>query len=60
MIRHLGPISGIAAFGGKFVATAGYDNQVILWDPRAAPRSAVPTTTTSPTRWPSAPTGAIW
>jgi WD40 repeat protein len=32
MIRHHGPISGIAAFGGALVATAGYDNQVILWD----------------------------
>jgi len=28
---HSGPIAGIAA-GGKFIATAGYDNQVILWD----------------------------
>jgi WD40 repeat protein len=32
VIRHHGPISGIAAFGGALVATAGYDNQVILWD----------------------------
>ncbi|MEW2287346.1 WD40 repeat domain-containing protein [Streptomyces sp. NPDC047841] len=32
MIRHHGPISGIAAFGGSLVATAGYDNQVVLWD----------------------------
>ncbi|MFJ3445415.1 WD40 repeat domain-containing protein [Streptomyces sp. NPDC086081] len=32
MIRHHGPISGVAAFGGAYVATAGYDNQVILWD----------------------------
>ncbi|MEV4441282.1 WD40 repeat domain-containing protein, partial [Streptomyces sp. NPDC049577] len=32
MIRHHGPISGIAAFGGSHVATAGYDNQLILWD----------------------------
>lgn len=31
MIRHRGPISGVSAFG-DFVATAGYDNQVILWD----------------------------
>ncbi|MGG1948172.1 WD40 repeat domain-containing protein [Trinickia sp. NRRL B-1857] len=32
MIAHRSPISGVAAFGGRFVATAGYDNQVILWD----------------------------
>ncbi|HEX3786589.1 MAG TPA: WD40 repeat domain-containing protein [Pseudonocardiaceae bacterium] len=32
MIEHTGPISGIAAYGDDFVATAGYDNQVILWD----------------------------
>jgi toxoflavin biosynthesis protein ToxC len=32
MIQHSGPISGVAAFGGRYVATAGYDNQVILWD----------------------------
>jgi WD40 repeat protein len=32
MIQHRGPISGISAFGDQFVATAGYDNQVILWD----------------------------
>lgn len=31
MIRHHGPISGIAASGGAYVATAGYDNQLILW-----------------------------
>ncbi|MCA9419914.1 MAG: WD40 repeat domain-containing protein [Nitrospira sp.] len=30
-MRHQGPISGIAT-NGEFVATAGYDNQVILWD----------------------------
>jgi WD40 repeat protein len=30
-MRHRGPIAGIAAHGG-FVATAGYDNRVILWD----------------------------
>jgi WD40 repeat protein len=34
MIEHTGPISGIAARGDRFVATAGYDNQVILWDQR--------------------------
>jgi toxoflavin biosynthesis protein ToxC len=32
MIAHISPISGIDAYGEKFVATAGYDNQVILWD----------------------------
>lgn len=32
MISHRGPISGVAAHAGNLVATAGYDNQVILWD----------------------------
>lgn len=32
MIRHNGPISGTAAHGGTYVATAGYDNQLILWN----------------------------
>lgn len=32
MISHKSPISGIAAYQDKYVATAGYDNQVILWD----------------------------
>ncbi|GHJ37047.1 WD40 repeat domain-containing protein [Streptomyces sp. TS71-3] len=32
MIRHYGPISGIATFNSELVATAGYDNQVILWN----------------------------
>jgi toxoflavin biosynthesis protein ToxC len=32
MIQHRSPISGIAVFEDRFVATAGYDNQVILWD----------------------------
>ncbi|MET7424308.1 WD40 repeat domain-containing protein [Dactylosporangium sp. NPDC005555] len=32
MIAHRGPISGIAAFGDTYVLTAGYDNQIILWD----------------------------
>ncbi|MER0448858.1 hypothetical protein ABR738_30615 [Streptomyces sp. Edi4] len=31
MIQHRGPISGVAAHKDTFVATAGYDNQVILW-----------------------------
>jgi WD40 repeat protein len=30
-MRHRAPIAGIAAHGG-FIATAGYDNRVILWD----------------------------
>ncbi|GAQ50520.1 WD40 repeat domain-containing protein [Streptomyces acidiscabies] len=34
MIQHRGPISGIAAWGDEYVATAGYDNQVICWDQR--------------------------
>jgi WD40 repeat protein len=32
VIEHASPISGIAAYRDKYVATAGYDNQVILWD----------------------------
>jgi WD40 repeat protein len=32
VISHKSPISGIAAYKDKYVATAGYDNQVILWD----------------------------
>nr|WP_042186608.1 WD40 repeat domain-containing protein [Kibdelosporangium sp. MJ126-NF4]CEL17404.1 High-affnity carbon uptake protein Hat/HatR [Kibdelosporangium sp. MJ126-NF4]CTQ91368.1 High-affnity carbon uptake protein Hat/HatR [Kibdelosporangium sp. MJ126-NF4] len=32
MIQHSGPISGIAAHSDRYVATAGYDNQVILWN----------------------------
>ncbi|PPS69364.1 MULTISPECIES: WD40 repeat domain-containing protein [Streptomyces] len=32
MIRHQGPISGVATHEGRYVATAGYDNQVVLWD----------------------------
>jgi WD40 repeat protein len=31
-MKHFAPISGIACFQEKYVATAGYDNQVILWD----------------------------
>jgi len=30
-VNHHGPIAGIAA-SGPFIATAGYDNQLILWD----------------------------
>ncbi|MGK4585257.1 WD40 repeat domain-containing protein [Kitasatospora sp. HPMI-4] len=32
MMRHRGPISGVAAFNDMYVATAGYDNQLILWE----------------------------
>lgn len=32
MIEHKSPISGIAAYQDKYIASAGYDNQVILWD----------------------------
>ena len=31
-MKHIGPISGISAHASEFIATAGYDNQVILWD----------------------------
>ena len=32
MIEHTAPISGVASFKDTYVSTAGYDNQVILWD----------------------------
>lgn len=32
MSKHRAPISGIDAFSSRFVATAGYDNKLILWD----------------------------
>ena len=32
MIEHNAPISGIASYKDKYISTAGYDNQVILWD----------------------------
>lgn len=35
MIAHKSPISGIDAMGSRYIATAGYDNQVILWDASA-------------------------
>jgi WD40 repeat protein len=38
MIKHRSPISGIDAFNGRYIATAGYDNQIVLWD-AAAKRS---------------------
>ena len=31
-MKHYGPISGVATYGERLVATAGYDNQVILWE----------------------------
>ncbi|MEV6523424.1 WD40 repeat domain-containing protein [Longispora sp. NPDC051575] len=34
MIGHRAPISGIATYRDEYVATAGYDNQVILFDQR--------------------------
>jgi len=34
MIAHSSPISGVAAHRDQYVLTAGYDNQVILWDAR--------------------------
>lgn len=30
MIEHRGPISGVAT-DGRYIATAGYDNQIVLW-----------------------------
>ncbi|HYO52888.1 WD40 repeat domain-containing protein [Archangium sp.] len=38
-MKHIGPISGIAAYKDTYVATAGYDNQVILW--RGSDRTAL-------------------
>lgn len=32
MIEHSGPISGIAAHSNGLILTAGYDNQVVVWD----------------------------
>lgn len=32
MIGHKAPISGVATFEDQYVASSGYDNQVILWD----------------------------
>ncbi len=32
MIEHHAPVSGVDALGDRLIATAGYDNQVILWD----------------------------
>ena len=35
MITHKSPISGIASFNNTYVATAGYDNTIILWDAKS-------------------------
>ncbi len=32
MICHQAPISGVATYADQYVATAGYDNRVIIWD----------------------------
>jgi WD40 repeat protein len=32
LIKHRSPISGIDAMGDSYVATAGYDSQLILWN----------------------------
>lgn len=32
MIKHYSPISNISVFLEKYIATAGYDNRLILWD----------------------------
>jgi WD40 repeat protein len=32
MIKHTAPTSGIATYQNQYIATAGYDNRVILWD----------------------------
>ncbi|UNO38721.1 WD40 repeat domain-containing protein [Streptomyces sp. MST-110588] len=34
MIQHSSPISGVAVWQDRYVVTAGYDNQVLLWDQR--------------------------
>ncbi|AYM08965.1 WD40 repeat domain-containing protein [Agrobacterium tumefaciens] len=34
-MKHIAPISGVASFQDMYVASAGYDNQVILWDARS-------------------------
>lgn len=35
MIKHRSPISGVDAYEDKWVVSAGYDNQVILWDAKS-------------------------
>ncbi len=36
MMAHTGPISGVATYGDRWIATAGYDNRVILWNGQTA------------------------
>ncbi|MDF5724369.1 MAG: WD40 repeat domain-containing protein [Rhizonema sp. PD37] len=31
-MRHFGPISSITVYQDKYVATAGYDNLIVIWD----------------------------
>lgn len=31
-MKHVGPISGVAASSAGYIATAGYDNRVLLWN----------------------------
>lgn len=31
-LGHTSPISGIASYGNKYIVTAGYDSNLILWD----------------------------
>ncbi|MCX4474627.1 WD40 repeat domain-containing protein [Micromonospora sp. NBC_01655] len=31
-MQHIAPISGVACWKDEYVATAGYDNQLIVWD----------------------------
>jgi WD40 repeat protein len=35
-MHHRGPISGISSLEDRYIATAGYDNQIILWDAKTA------------------------
>jgi toxoflavin biosynthesis protein ToxC len=32
MLRHVGSIRGVTAHGDRYIATAGYDGRVIVWD----------------------------
>jgi toxoflavin biosynthesis protein ToxC len=40
MIKHVGPISGVATHVDQLVATAGYDNRLILWTTDRVPLAA--------------------
>jgi toxoflavin biosynthesis protein ToxC len=37
MIKHTGPISGVATYADQLVATTGYDNRLILWNAERRP-----------------------